>query len=402
MKYKIRKQYGKGNCLYKNNILHDDSSYSSEDCDIIDSKKSSKVDTRKKYKLMNELINIFLKFTNKYGNNGYGLWRNRYQIGYEYDTELQNDISELSKSLDKYNKEVEYSNKYVIISYMNESLELIPRFFELIYPEEYNKSDAGKDAYYLVIANLDLNSNGVVENKVVNLLEYAEIELKRETILRNELLQRYINVSEERLNPRVMLYLNAAGNRISEYEWAIEIIKKVYKSKREKESSNYKIGLATMLPDDISREIATYQYGGTSSSDDLLHTFIELGVNPSKKELLKFKEKYLNPYNNNVFAWNKYFIIRTNMESNEKSFPELLHSSFIHFLNNETIYFANILSSFNYNFNEKSVNSLGNKVNLIDYANTFISKIEESQNVSNNLKRDYKNRLEIILDANRL
>jgi len=90
------------------------------------------------------------------------------------------------------------------------------------------------------------------------------------------------------------------------------------------------------------------------------------------------------------------------MESNEKSFPELLHSSFIHFLNNETIYFANILSSFNYNFNEKSVNSLGNKVNLIDYANTFISKIEESQNVSNNLKRDYKNRLKIILDANRL
>ena len=41
-------------------------------------------------------------------------------------------------------------------------------------------------------------------------------------------------------------------------------------------------------------------------------------------------------------------------------------------------------------------------MNLIDYANTFISKIEESQNVSNNLKRDYKNRLEIILDANRL
>ena len=40
---------------------------------------------------------------------------------------------------------------------MNESLELMPRFFELIYPEEYNKSDAGKDLYYLVIANLDLN-----------------------------------------------------------------------------------------------------------------------------------------------------------------------------------------------------------------------------------------------------
>ena len=87
-----------------------------------------------------------------------------------------------------------------------------------------------------------------------------------------------------------------------------------------------------MLPDDISRERATYQYGGTSSSDDLLHKFIELGVNPSKKELLKFKEKYLNPYNNNVFAWNKYFIIRTNMESNENSVKTFLKTENYHFI----------------------------------------------------------------------
>ena len=70
-----------------------------------------------KHRTIDELINIFLEFCNKYEYHSIGLWRNRNTIGHEYNDEIRKDVFRLSDALNEYNASVDDSNKYLINSY---------------------------------------------------------------------------------------------------------------------------------------------------------------------------------------------------------------------------------------------------------------------------------------------
>ena len=219
------------------------------------------------------LINIFLHFCNKYEYNSVGLWRNRNVIGREYNNDIRKDVFRLSDALNEYNASVDDSNQYSINSYMmNESLELIPISFKTLFVD--NHDDVG--SYYSTIALLDfdLNTVGVDRNgNIVNLLEYAETYLKREIEIRDELVEVIRNNNEENINPNVRNWIETANDEIIDYEWKIDVLRALYaikdakfkESKRQRESSNYKLA---NIPDDISNELAKFQFGGAPVSPD--------------------------------------------------------------------------------------------------------------------------------------
>ena len=219
-----------------------------------------------KHRTIDELINIFLEFCNKYEYHSIGLWRNRNTIGHEYNDEIRKDVFRLSDALNEYNASVDDSNKYLINSYMDESLELTPISFQTLFVD--NHDDVGA-ALQLRSIDFDLNALGVDRNgNIVNLLEYAETYLKREIEIRDELVEVIRNNNEENINPNVRHWIETANDEIINYEWKIDVLRALYaikdakfkESKRQKESSNYKLA---NIPDDISNELAKFQFGGT-------------------------------------------------------------------------------------------------------------------------------------------
>ena len=216
------------------------------------------------------LINIFLHFCNKYEYNCVGLWRNRNVIGHEYDNEIRKDVFRLSDALNDYNESVDDSNQYSINN-IDESLELIPNSFKTLF---VHHNIVG--SYYSTIAVLDfdLNTVGVDRNgDIVNLLEYAENYLKREIEIRDRLVEVIRNNNEENINPNVRHWIETANDEIIDYEWKIDVLRALYaikdakfkESKRQRESSNYKLA---NIPDDISNELAKFQFGGAPVSAD--------------------------------------------------------------------------------------------------------------------------------------
>ena len=219
-----------------------------------------------KHRTIDELINIFLEFCNKYEYHSIGLWRNRNTIGHEYNDEIRKDVFRLSDALNEYNASVDDSNKYVISSYMDESLELTPISFQTLFVDNHDNVGA---ALQLRSIDFDLNALGVNRNgNIVNLLEYAETYLKREIEIRDELVEVIRHVHEENINPNVRHWIETANDEIINYEWKIDVLRALYaikdakfkESKRQKESSNYKLA---NIPDDISNELAKFQFGGT-------------------------------------------------------------------------------------------------------------------------------------------
>ena len=95
-----------------------------------------------KHRTIDELINIFLEFCNKYEYHSIGLWRNRNTIGHEYNDEIRKDVFLLSDALNEYNASVDDSNKYLINSYMDESLELTPISFQTLFVDNHNNETA--------------------------------------------------------------------------------------------------------------------------------------------------------------------------------------------------------------------------------------------------------------------
>ena len=219
-----------------------------------------------KHRTIDELINIFLGFCYKYEYNSIGLWRNRNTIGHEYNDEIRKDVFRLSDALNEYNASVDDSNKYLINSYMDESLELTPISFQTLFVDNHDNVDY---ALQLSSIDFDLNAVGVDRNgNIVNLLEYAETYLKREIEIRDELVEVIRHVHEENINPNVRHWIDTANDEIINYEWKIDVLRALYaikdakfkESKRQKESSNYKLA---NIPDDISNELAKFQFGGT-------------------------------------------------------------------------------------------------------------------------------------------
>ena len=194
-----------------------------------------------KHRTIDELINIFLEFCNKYEYHSIGLWRNRNTIGHEYNDEIRKDVFRLSDALNEYNASVDDSNKYLINSYMDESLELIPISFQTLFVD--NHDDVG--SYYSTIAliDFDLNTVGVDRNgNIVNLLEYAENYLKREIEIRDELVEVIRNNNEENINPNVRHWIETANDEIINYEWKIDVLRALYaiKDAKFKESKDKK------------------------------------------------------------------------------------------------------------------------------------------------------------------
>ena len=90
-------------------------------------------------------------------------------IGHEYDNDIRKDVFRLSDDLNDYNPSVDDSNQYLINSYMDESLELIPISFQTLFVD--NHDDVGA-ALQLRSIDFDLNALGVDRNgNIVNLLE---------------------------------------------------------------------------------------------------------------------------------------------------------------------------------------------------------------------------------------
>ena len=235
------------------------------------------------------LINIFLHFCNKYEYHSVELWRNRNVIAREDGNDIRKDVFRLSNALNDYNESVDDSNQYSINSYMDESLELIPISFKTLFVD--NHDDVG--SYYSTIALLDfdLNTVGVDRNgNIVNLLEYAENYLKREIEIRDELVEVIRNNNEENINPNVRHWIETANDEIIDYEWKIDVLRAFYaikdakfkESKRQRESSNYKLA---NIPDDISNELAKFQFGG-AWTENAIWSALLYGHSPN---LEKFK-----------------------------------------------------------------------------------------------------------------
>ena len=94
------------------------------------------------------------------------MWRNRNTIGHEYNDEIRKDVFRLSDALNEYNASVDDSNKYLINSYMDESLELTPISFQTLFVD--NHDDVGA-ALQLRSIDFDLNALGVDRNgNIVN------------------------------------------------------------------------------------------------------------------------------------------------------------------------------------------------------------------------------------------
>ena len=241
---------------------------------------------------------------------------------------------------------------------------------------------------------------------IVTLLPYSENYLQDLKNMRQDL----INANNGN-NPAM---LNAIDNMTSEIEVighrvelfktliAIEGAKNIHRRKRE--SVNYQLA---SFPEDISNELAKFQFGGSNipEPEELINIFLENRVfasalqNPNTEELYYSITQKLVYYNNNVHVWNKY-TLEPRMRNMDNRQIELIHTSFKRFKRSVNIVtpeqFANMYWGGFYTLNEKSVDSYGNVVNLLQYAEKYIDDLENNTNYTIGEKILYKHLLDII------
>ena len=241
---------------------------------------------------------------------------------------------------------------------------------------------------------------------IVTLLPYSENYLQDLKNMRQDL----INANNGN-NPAV---LNAINNMTSEIEVighrvelfktliAIEGAKNIHRRKRE--SVNYQLA---SFPEDISNELAKFQFGGSNipEPEELINIFLENRVfasvlqNPNIEELYGSITQKLVYYNNNVRVWNKY-TLEPRMRNMDNRQIELIHTSFKRFKRSINVVtpeqFANMYWGGFYTLNEKSVDSYGNVVNLLQYAEKYIDDLENNTNYTIGEKILYKHLLDII------
>ena len=241
---------------------------------------------------------------------------------------------------------------------------------------------------------------------IVTLLPYSENYLQDLKNMRQDL----INANNGN-NPAM---LNAIDNMTSEIEVighrvelfktliAIEGAKNIHRRKRE--SVNYQLA---SFPEDISNELAKFQFGGSNipEPEELINIFLENRVfasvlqNPNIEELYGSITQKLVYYNNNVRVWNKY-TLEPRMRNMDNRQIELIHTSFKRFKRSVNVVtpeqFANMYWGGFYTLDEKSVDSYGNVVNLLQYAEKYVDDLENNTDYTIGEKILYKHLLDII------
>tara|TARA_Y100000768_G_scaffold388098_1_gene382169 strand:+ start:921 stop:2690 length:1770 start_codon:yes stop_codon:yes gene_type:complete len=253
----------------------------------------------------------------------------------------------------------------------------------------------------------DLTEKSVDGNgNIVTLIPYSENYLQDLKNMRQDL----INANHGN-NPTI---LNAIDNMTSEIEVighrvelfktliAIEGAKNIHRRKRE--SVNYQLA---SFPEDISNELAKFQFGGSNIPEpkELINIFLENRLfasvvqNPNTEELYYSITQKLLYYNNNVRVWNKY-TLEPRMRNMDNRQIELIHTSFKRFKRSVNIVtpeqFANMYWGGFYTLDEKSVDSYGNVVNLLQYAEKYVDDLENNTDYTIGEKILYKHLLDII------
>ena len=254
----------------------------------------------------------------------------------------------------------------------------------------------------------DLTEKSVDGNgNIVTLIPYSENYLQDLKNMRQDL----INANNGN-NPTI---LNAIDNMTSEIEIighrvelfktliAIEGAKNIHRRKRE--SVNYQLA---SFPEDISNELAKFQFGGSNIPEpkELINIFLENRSalqNPNTEvrglELYHSITQKLVYYNNNVPVWNKY-TLEPRMRNMDNRQIELIHTSFKRFKHSFWYVtpegFANMHWGGFYTLDEKSVDSYGNVVNLLQYAEKYVDDLENNTDYTIGEKIQFKNLLDII------
>ncbi len=254
----------------------------------------------------------------------------------------------------------------------------------------------------------DLTEKSVDGNgNIVTLIPYSENYLQDLKNMRQDL----INANHGN-NPTI---LNAIDNMTSEIEIighrvelfktliAIEGAKNIHRRKRE--SVNYQLA---SFPEDISNELAKFQFGGSNIPEpkELINIFLENRSalqNPNTEvrglELYLVTQQKLVYYNNNVPVWNKY-TLEPRMRNMDNRQIELIHTSFKRFKHSFWYVtpegFANMHWGGFYTLDEKSVDSYGNVVNLLQYAEKYVDDLENNTDYTIGEKIQFKNLLDII------
>lgn len=254
----------------------------------------------------------------------------------------------------------------------------------------------------------DLTEKSVDGNgNIVTLIPYSENYLQDLKNMRQDL----INANNGN-NPTI---LNAIDNMTSEIEIighrvelfktliAIEGAKNIHRRKRE--SVNYQLA---SFPEDISNELAKFQFGGSNIPEpkELINIFLENRSalqNPNTEvrglELYLVTQQKLVYYNNNVSVWNKY-TLEPRMRNMDNRQIELIHTSFKRFKYSfwyvTPEQFANMHWGGFYTLDEKSVDSYGNVVNLLQYAEKYVDDLENNTDYTIGEKIQFKNLLDII------
>ncbi len=245
--------------------------------------------------------------------------------------------------------------------------------------------------YDLTEKSVDGNGN------IVTLLPYSENYLQELKNMRQD----FINAN--RGNNQTILHIigtltreiEILGHRVELFRTltAIEGAKNIHR--RGRESVNYQLA---SIPEDISNELAKFQFGGSNipEPEELINIFLEK-QNTNMEELSDFITQKLSYYNHNVQPWNKYTL--DPRMRNIGGDIELIHSSFRRFKMINVVTpegFANMYWSGFYTLNEKSVDSYGNVVNLLQYAEKYVEDLEHNTNYTDASKEDYKNVLDVI------
>lgn len=241
---------------------------------------------------------------------------------------------------------------------------------------------------------------------IVTLLPYSENYLQDLKNMRQDLIDANNGNNPTMLNAIDMMTseIEVIGHRVELFKTliAIEGAKNIHRRKRE--SVNYQLA---SFPEDISNELAKFQFGGSNipEPEELINIFLENRVfasvlqNPNIEELYGSITQKLVYYNNNVRVWNKY-TLEPRMRNMDNRQIELIHTSFKRFKRSINVVtpeqFANMYWGGFYTLNEKSVDSYGNVVNLLQYAEKYIDDLENNTNYTIGEKILYKHLLDII------
>ena len=253
----------------------------------------------------------------------------------------------------------------------------------------------------------DLTEKSVDGNgNIVTLIPYSENYLQDLKNMRQDLIDANNGNNPTMLNAIDMMTseIEVIGHRVELFKTliAIEGAKNIHRRKRE--SVNYQLA---SFPEDISNELAKFQFGGSNipEPEELINIFLENRVfasalqNPNTEELYYSITQKLVYYNNNVHVWNKY-TLEPRMRNMDNRQIELIHTSFKRFKRSVNIVtpeqFANMYWGGFYTLNEKSVDSYGNVVNLLQYAEKYIDDLENNTNYTIGEKILYKHLLDII------